>query len=77
MVLRKGRWRLSNPPFFLSFSQPNYEQLEREVEKKKLLLDEAKLKAKGLNPNGTPALTGAEGFSPASKPCEWLDSFLF
>lgn len=71
LALRKGCWRISNPPPFLSFSQPNYEQLEREVEKKKLLLDEAKLKAKGLNPNSTPALTGAEGFSPASKPCEW------
>ncbi|XP_062384028.1 cyclin-L1 [Sardina pilchardus] len=52
-----------------SRKKPNYEQLEREVEKKKLLLDEAKLKAKGLNPNSTPAFTGTEGFSPASKPC--------
>lgn len=52
-----------------SRKKPNYEQLEREVEKKRLLLDEAKQKSKGLNPNGTPALTGTEGFSPASKPC--------
>jgi len=52
-----------------SRKKPNYEQLERAVEKKRLLLDEAKNKSKGLNPNGTPALTGAEGFSPASKPC--------
>ncbi|XP_012689709.1 cyclin-L1 [Clupea harengus] len=52
-----------------SRKKPNYDQLEKEVEKKKLLMDEAKQKAKGLNPSGTPALTGAGGFSPASKPC--------
>lgn len=59
--------------FFLQFStlilfQPNCEHLEREVEKRKVFLAEAKLKAKGLNPDGTPALTSAGGFSPASKP---------
>lgn len=48
--------------------QPNYEFLEREVEKRKVALQEAKLKAKGLNPDGTPALSTLGGFSPASKP---------
>lgn len=48
--------------------KPNCEHLEREVEKRKVFLAEAKLKAKGLNPDGTPALTSAGGFSPASKP---------
>lgn len=48
--------------------QPNYEQLEKEVERRKVFLAEAKLKAKGLNPDGTPALA-VGGFSPASKPC--------
>ncbi|KAJ0022238.1 hypothetical protein NQD34_009728 [Periophthalmus magnuspinnatus] len=48
--------------------KPNLEQLEKEVEKRKVFLAEAKLKAKGLNPDGTPALTSAGGFSPASKP---------
>uniref|UniRef100_A0AAY4AGA5 Cyclin-like domain-containing protein n=1 Tax=Denticeps clupeoides TaxID=299321 RepID=A0AAY4AGA5_9TELE len=51
-----------------SRKKPNFEQLEKEVEKRRTLLDEAKLKAKGLNPNGTPALVGAGSFSPASKP---------
>uniref|UniRef100_A0A3B5KSH7 Cyclin-L1 n=1 Tax=Xiphophorus couchianus TaxID=32473 RepID=A0A3B5KSH7_9TELE len=49
--------------------KPNYEQLEKEVERRKVFLAEAKLKAKGLNPDGTPALSGIGGFSPASKPC--------
>lgn len=49
-------------------SQPNYDFLEREVEKRKVALQEAKLKAKGLNPDGTPALSTLGGFSPASKP---------
>ncbi|KAK2090551.1 Cyclin-L1 [Saguinus oedipus] len=48
--------------------QPNYELLEKEVEKRKVALQEAKLKAKGLNPDGTPALSTLGGFSPASKP---------
>uniref|UniRef100_A0A6I8SAY6 Cyclin L1 n=1 Tax=Xenopus tropicalis TaxID=8364 RepID=A0A6I8SAY6_XENTR len=48
--------------------QPNYEFLEKEVEKRKVALQEAKLKAKGLNPDGTPALLSIGGFSPASKP---------
>uniref|UniRef100_A0A672GUW9 Uncharacterized protein n=1 Tax=Salarias fasciatus TaxID=181472 RepID=A0A672GUW9_SALFA len=49
--------------------KPNYEQLEKEVERRKVFLAEAKLKAKGLNPDGTPALSTLGGFSPASKPC--------
>lgn len=48
--------------------QPNYEQLEKEVERRKVFLAEVKLKAKGLNPDGTPALSTLGGFSPASKP---------
>ncbi|XP_069069391.1 cyclin-L1 isoform X3 [Pleurodeles waltl] len=48
--------------------QPNYELLEKEVERRKVALQEAKLKAKGLNPDGTPALSNMGGFSPASKP---------
>ncbi|XP_077397422.1 cyclin-L1a isoform X1 [Festucalex cinctus] len=48
--------------------KPNYEQLEKEVDRRKVSLAEAKLKAKGLNPDGTPALTSLGGFSPASKP---------
>lgn len=54
---------MSPPP------QPNYELLEKEVERRKVFLAEAKLKAKGLNPDGTPALLAFGGFSPASKPC--------
>ncbi|PNI78134.1 CCNL1 isoform 24, partial [Pan troglodytes] len=50
--------------------KPNYELLEKEVEKRKVALQEAKLKAKGLNPDGTPALSTLGGFSPASKPCK-------
>ena len=34
-----------------------------------MFLAEAKLKAKGLNADGTPALSTLGGFSPASKPC--------
>ncbi|KAM4627785.1 cyclin-L1a isoform 1-T1 [Polymixia lowei] len=49
--------------------KPNYDQLEKEVERRKMFLAEAKLKAKGLNPDGTPALSTLGGFSPASKPC--------
>uniref|UniRef100_A0A3B3BFB7 Cyclin L1a n=1 Tax=Oryzias melastigma TaxID=30732 RepID=A0A3B3BFB7_ORYME len=49
--------------------KPNYEHLEKEVERRKVFLAEAKLKAKGLNPDGTPALSTLGGFSPASKPC--------
>ena len=55
--------------FFVSPPQPNYEQLEKEVDRRKVFLAEAKLKAKGLNPDGTPALSTLGGFSPASKPC--------
>lgn len=62
-----GRWRSALTSGFLSL-QPNYEQLEKEVERRKVFLAEAKLKAKGFNPDGTPALAGG-GFSPASKPC--------
>uniref|UniRef100_A0A672YP69 Uncharacterized protein n=1 Tax=Sphaeramia orbicularis TaxID=375764 RepID=A0A672YP69_9TELE len=51
-----------------SRKKPNYEQLEKEVERRKVFLAEAKLKAKGLNPDGTPALSTLGGFSPASKP---------
>ncbi|CAH2247364.1 cyclin-L1 isoform X2 [Pelobates cultripes] len=49
--------------------KPNYDLLDKEVEKRKMALQEAKLKAKGLNPDGTPALSTMGGFSPASKPC--------
>ncbi|KAK1168490.1 cyclin-L1-like isoform X1 [Acipenser oxyrinchus oxyrinchus] len=49
--------------------KPNYDLLEKEVEKRKVSLQEAKLKAKGLNPDGTPALSTLGGFSPGSKPC--------
>ncbi|XP_034718734.1 cyclin-L1a isoform X2 [Etheostoma cragini] len=49
--------------------KPNYDQLEKEVERRKVFLAEVKLKAKGLNPDGTPALSTMGGFSPASKPC--------
>ncbi|XP_051725771.1 cyclin-L1a isoform X2 [Ctenopharyngodon idella] len=49
--------------------KPNYEFLEKEVDKRKVALQEAKLKAKGLNPDGTPALSTLGGFSPGSKPC--------
>lgn len=38
------------------------------MERRKVFLAEAKLKAKGLNPDGTPALSTLGGFSPASKP---------
>lgn len=48
--------------------KPNFEVLDKEVEKRKVALQEAKLKAKGLNPDGTPALSTMGGFSPASKP---------
>uniref|UniRef100_A0A672QUX8 Cyclin-L1-like n=1 Tax=Sinocyclocheilus grahami TaxID=75366 RepID=A0A672QUX8_SINGR len=49
--------------------KPNYELLEKEVDKRKVALQEAKLKAKGLNPDCTPALSTLGGFSPGSKPC--------
>ncbi|KAE8604120.1 hypothetical protein XENTR_v10014580 [Xenopus tropicalis] len=57
--------------------KPNYEFLEKEVEKRKVALQEAKLKAKGLNPDGTPALLSIGGFSPASKPCELICLYVF
>lgn len=44
------------------------------MEKRKVALQEAKLKAKGLNPDGTPALSTLGGFSPASKPSMSLQS---
>ncbi len=40
------------------------------MDKRKVVLQEAKLKAKGLNPDGTPALSTLGGFSPGSKPCK-------
>lgn len=40
------------------------------MDKRKVALQEAKLKAKGLNPDGTPALSTLGGFSPGSKPCK-------
>ncbi|XP_055751034.1 cyclin-L1-like isoform X4 [Salvelinus fontinalis] len=49
--------------------KPDYDRLEKEVEKRKMSMQEAKLKAKGLNPDGTPALSNLGGFSPGSKPC--------
>uniref|UniRef100_A0A672PLP3 Cyclin L1 n=1 Tax=Sinocyclocheilus grahami TaxID=75366 RepID=A0A672PLP3_SINGR len=52
-----------------SREKPNSEQLEKQVEKRRVVLEEARLKAKGQNPNGTPALAAIGGFSPASKPC--------
>ncbi|KAK7159447.1 hypothetical protein R3I94_005702 [Phoxinus phoxinus] len=51
-----------------SREKPNSEQLEKQVEKRKVALEEARLKAKGLNPSVTPALAAIGGFSPASKP---------
>ncbi|KAK9979197.1 hypothetical protein ABG768_012641 [Culter alburnus] len=51
-----------------SREKPNSEQLEKQVEKRKVALEEARLKAKGLNPSVTPALAAFGGFSPASKP---------
>uniref|UniRef100_A0A674BT94 Cyclin L1a n=1 Tax=Salmo trutta TaxID=8032 RepID=A0A674BT94_SALTR len=50
--------------------KPDYDHLEKEVEKRKMSLQEAKLKAKGLNPDGTPALSNLGGFSPGSKPSD-------
>ncbi|XP_072333947.1 cyclin-L1-like isoform X2 [Scyliorhinus torazame] len=46
----------------------NLEQLDSEVEKRKAALQEAKAKAKGLLPDGTPALDAPPSFSPSSKP---------
>ncbi|XP_067308428.1 cyclin-L1 [Pseudorasbora parva] len=51
-----------------SREKPNSEQLEKQVEKRKVALEEARLKAKGQNPSVTPALAAIGGFSPASKP---------
>ncbi|XP_073785209.1 cyclin-L1a isoform X1 [Danio rerio] len=48
--------------------KPNYDLLEKEVDKRKMAIQDAKLKAKGLNPDGTPAICSFGGFSPASKP---------
>ncbi|XP_072888517.1 cyclin-L1-like isoform X2 [Hemitrygon akajei] len=46
----------------------NLEHLDSEVEKRKVALQEAKAKAKGLLPDGAPALEAPTGFSPSSKP---------
>ncbi|XP_072442139.1 cyclin-L1-like isoform X2 [Chiloscyllium punctatum] len=46
----------------------NLEHLDSEVEKRKVALQEAKAKAKGLLPDGTPALDAPPSFSPSSKP---------
>ncbi|XP_067826494.1 cyclin-L1-like isoform X1 [Heptranchias perlo] len=46
----------------------NLEYLDNEVEKRKVALQEAKAKAKGLLPDGTPALDAPPSFSPSSKP---------
>ncbi|XP_077088097.1 cyclin-L1 [Siphateles boraxobius] len=51
-----------------SREKPISEKLEKQVEKRKVALEEARLKAKGQNPNLTPALAAFGGFSPASKP---------
>ncbi|XP_062339727.1 cyclin-L1-like [Osmerus eperlanus] len=48
--------------------KPNYDHLEKEVKRRKMFLQEAKLKVKGLNPDGTPVLSALGGFSPGSKP---------
>lgn len=61
----------------LSIFQPNSEQLEKQVEKRKVALEEARLKAKGLNPSVTPALAAFGGFSPASKPCKFWFAFSY
>ncbi|XP_062338524.1 cyclin-L1-like [Osmerus eperlanus] len=61
-------WRINNRRSSLS-PQPNYDHLEKEVERRKIFLQEDKLKAKGLNPDGTPALSALGGFSPVSTPC--------
>uniref|UniRef100_H3BHZ3 Cyclin L2 n=1 Tax=Latimeria chalumnae TaxID=7897 RepID=H3BHZ3_LATCH len=45
----------------------NLKYLESKVEKRKLALEEAKAKAKGLLPDGTPNLDITTGFSPVSK----------
>lgn len=60
-----------------SIFQPNSEQLEKQVEKRKVALEEARLKAKGQNPSVTPALAAIGGFSPASKPCKLVIRFAF
>lgn len=62
-------------PIFIS--QPISEHLEKEVEKHRLAMEEAKLKARGQNPIGTPALFGVGGFSPASKPGKFVWLFVF
>ncbi|MCI4377781.1 hypothetical protein PGIGA_G00207110 [Pangasianodon gigas] len=51
-----------------SRSKPDIAQLEKEVEKKKMCLEEEKLKVKGVNYSVTPALNHTSTFSPASKP---------
>lgn len=47
-------------------SQPDVALLEKEVEKKKMLLE--KEKVKGVNCSITPAFNHTNTFSPASKP---------
>ncbi|KAG7329862.1 hypothetical protein KOW79_006084 [Hemibagrus wyckioides] len=51
-----------------SRSKPDIAQLEKELEKKKMSLEEEKLKGKGVNYSITPALSHITAFSPASKP---------
>lgn len=48
--------------------QPDVAQLEKVLEKKKMCLEEEKLKGKCVNYSITPALHHANAFSPASKP---------
>ena len=50
--------------------QLNYDHLEKEVERRKMFLQEAKLKAKGMNPDRTPALSALGGSYPGCQPCE-------
>ncbi|XP_053484674.1 cyclin-L1-like isoform X2 [Ictalurus furcatus] len=51
-----------------SMRKPDIAQLEKEVEKRKVFLEEEKLKVKGVNYSITPALKPNTTFSPASKP---------
>ncbi|XP_046894234.1 cyclin-L1-like [Hypomesus transpacificus] len=46
----------------------NYNHLEKEVERRKMFLQEAKLKAKGMNPDRTPALSALGGSYPGCQP---------
>ncbi|KAM9501114.1 cyclin-L1-like isoform 1-T1 [Clarias gariepinus] len=48
--------------------KPDVTQLEKEVEKRRMCLEEEKLKMKSVNSSLTPALNHTNNFSPASKP---------